>query len=348
MKHLTRALVILLVSAASAGAQGGQYRMAKEIQIGGEGGWDYLSVDPAAHRLYVTHGTKIVVVDTQTEKIAGEIADTQGVHGFAIAADLGRGFSSNGREGTVSIVDLKTLKTLQKVKTGENPDGILYEPSRHEVYAFNGRSKSATVFDATSGKVAATIPLEGKPESAAADPQAGKVYVNIEDQNAIKVIDTATHAVSATWPIAPGESASGMAIDLEHHRLFIGCDNKVMLMIDTSNGNVAYVVPIGEGVDSNWYDPATKLAFSSNGEGTITVAHEESPSLLKVVQTIKTRRGGRTMALDPSTHALYLAVTDYEPQAAGSKERPKALPDTFKILVYRMGTTGGAAAGQGE
>jgi DNA-binding beta-propeller fold protein YncE len=161
------------------------------------------------------------------------------------------------------------------------------------------------------------------------------VYVNIEDMNAIKVIDTATHKVTATWPIAPGESASGMAIDLDTHRLFIGCDNKLMLMVDATNGKVVYSVPIGEGVDSNWFDPTAKLAFASSGEaGTLTVAHEDSPSVLKVVQTLKTHRGGRTMALDPSTHTIYVAVTEYEPQAAGSKDRPKAVPGTFKVLVY--------------
>ena len=193
------------------------------------------------------------------------------------------------------------------------------------------------MIDAQSGKVVATIPLEGKPEFAQADPKAGKVYVNIEDQNAIKVIDTAKHAVTATWPIAPGEAASGMAFDLDNHRLFIGCENKLMLMIDSNSGNVVYSVPIGEGVDANSFDPGTKLAFSSNGgAGTVTVAHEESPSVLKVVQTLKTARGARTMTLDPVTHTIYLAATDYEPQAPGSKERPKAVPGTFSILVYQM------------
>lgn len=339
------AATLALVLFASPGlyAQDGPYHFSKEISIGGEGGWDYLSVDSAAHRLYVSHATKVVVVDTQAGKVVGEIADTPGVHGFALAPDLGRGFASNGRENKASIVDLKTLKTIQKVDTGENPDCILYEPSKHEVYTFNGRGKSATVFDANSGKVVATIPLEGKPEFAQADSKAGRIYVNIEDQNAIKVIDSAAHKVVDTWSIAPGESASGMAIDLEHHRLFIGCDNKLMLMIDSTNGKVVYSVPIGDGVDSNWYDPGSRLAFSSNGgAGTITVAHEESPSMLKVVQELKARRGGRTMALDPSTHTIYLAVTDYEPQAPGSKERPKAVAGTFRILVYQSGGTSGA------
>jgi DNA-binding beta-propeller fold protein YncE len=338
MRHAIAVAAILCLAAAS-GLQGqeGPYHAGKEIAVGGEGGWDYLSVDTAAHRLYVSHATKVVVIDTQAGKVVGEIPDTPGVHGFAIAADLGKGFASNGREAKASIIDLKTLKLIQKVDTGENPDCIMYEPGRHEVYTMNGRGKSATVFDPQTGKVVATIPLGGKPEFAQADPKAGKVYVNIEDLNAIKVIDTATHTVTATWPIAPGETASGMAIDLDTHRLFIGCDNKLMLMIDSTNGKVVYSVPIGEGVDSNWFDPANKLAFASNGEaGTITIAHEDSPSVLKVVQTLKTKRGGRTMALDPSTHTIYLAVTDYEPQAPGSKDRPKAIAGTFRILTYQM------------
>ena len=204
MRHALFVAALAAVAAKGLQAQDGPYHFSKEISIGGEGGWDYLSVDPAAHRLYVSHATHIVVIDTQAGKVVGDIPDTPGVHGFAIASDLGRGFSSNGRENKVGIVDLKTLKLIQKVDTGENPDAILYEPARKEVYAFNGRGKSATVIDAQSGKVVATVPLEGKPESGQADSKAGKVYVNMEDLNAIKVIDTATHKVTETWPIAPG------------------------------------------------------------------------------------------------------------------------------------------------
>ncbi|MFN8061131.1 MAG: YncE family protein [Vicinamibacterales bacterium] len=337
MRTAAACTAVVLMLGPAADAQDGPYRFVREISIATEGGWDYLSVDPPAHRLYVTHATSVVVIDTQTNKVVGEIADTPGVHGFAIAADLGRGFASNGRENMVSIVDLKTLKTVQKVATGENPDAVYYEPGRHEVYAFNGRGKSATVIDAAGGKVVATIPLDGKPEFAQGDAAAGKVYVNIEDLHVIKAIDTATHAVTATWPIAPGESASGMAYDAANHRLFIGCENKLMLMIDSASGAVVYSVPIGDGVDANAYDPGTRLAFaSSGGSGTVTVAREESPGVLRVVQTLKTARGARTMALDPSTHTIYLAATDYEPQAAGARERPKPVAGTFRVLVYQM------------
>ena len=332
-------LAAILCLAAVTGLQGqeGPYHAGPVIQIGGEGGWDYLSVDPAAHRLYVSHATHVVVIDTQTNKVVGDIPDTPGVHGFAVVPELGKGFSSNGRENKVSVVDLKTLKLIQKVDTGENPDAVLYEPARKEIYTMNGRGKSATVIDAATGKVVATIPLEGKPESGQADSKAGKVYVNIEDMNAVQVIDTATHKVSATWPAAPCEAATGMAFDVAAHRLFLGCDNKLMVMLDSTTGSVVYSVPVGAGVDSTWFDPATRLAFTSNGEsGTVTIAHEESPSALKVVQTLKTVPGARTMALDPVTHTIYLAATDYEPQPAAVKARPKAVVGTFRVLTYQM------------
>jgi YVTN family beta-propeller protein len=337
MRHaLSVAAILCLTAVGGLLAQEGPYHATKEIAIGGEGGWDYLSIDAAAHRLYVSHATHVVVIDTQAGKVVGDIPDTPGVHGVAIATDLGKGFSSNGRENKASMFDLKTLKLIQKIDTGENPDAILYEPARKEIYTMNGRGKSATVIDAQTGKVVATIPLEGKPESGQADSTAGKVYVNIEDMNAIQVIDTATHKVTATWPIAPGEAATGMAFDAATHRLFIGCDNKLMLMIDSTTGKVVYSVPIGAGVDSTWFDPGTKLAFTSNGEaGTVTIAREDSPSVVKVVQTLKTRPGARTMALDPSTHTIYLAATDYEPQPAGAKGRPKAIVGTFRVLTYQ-------------
>lgn len=317
------------------------YRFLKEIPVGGDGGWDYLSIDTDARRLYVSHATKVVVIDLDKETIIGEIADTPGIHGIAIAPELGRGFSSNGKENKSSIVDLKTLKTLSKVNTGENPDAILYEPGQKEVYTFNGRGKSATVFDAKTGKVVATIPLSGKPEFAQADVKANRVYCNIEDKSEVAVIDAKTHKVVNTWPIAPGEEASGMAFDVEHHRLFLGCGNKLMVMMDSTSGKLVATVPIGDRVDANAFDPVTQLAFSSNGEGNVTIAHEDSPEKLTVVQTLKTERGARTMALDPKTHKIYLASAKYEAQpeqsAGAGRQRPKMIADSFKILVYGMG-----------
>jgi len=333
-------LSILLPAALSLhAADAPNYKLIKEITVGGDGGWDYLSVDAAGRRLYVSHASKFVVIDIDQDKVVGEVDDTPGIHGIAIAPELKRAFSSNGREGKASIVDMESLKTLSKVETGQNPDAILYEPAMKEVYTFNGRGNSATVIDAASGKVVATIPLPGKPEFSAADTKAGHVFFNIEDKSAIVEIDAKEHKVINTWPIAPGEEASGMAIDVAHHRLFIGCHNNLMEMIDTESGKVAGKVAIGAGVDANAFDPGTQLAFASCGDGTVTIAHEDGPDKLTVVQTLTTEKGARTMALDPKTHRIYLASAKYEAptgQPAGGRQRPKMVAGSFKILVYGM------------
>src|ERR1017187_10178330 len=311
----------------------GPYHLIKEIPVGGDGGWDYCSVDSAGQRLYVSHGTKVVVIDLAKDQVAGEITNTPGVHGIAIAPDLGLGVTSNGREDKAGIVDLKTLQTLSKVDTGKNPDGMLYEPGRKEVYLFNGRGQSATVIDVKAGKVVATIPLDGKPEFAQADPKAGRVYDNLEDKNEVAVIDTKSHQVVTNWPIAPGEEASGMAIDLKNHRLFLGCGgSKTMVMLDSTTGKVITSVPIGDGVDANAFDPETQLAFASCGDGTVTIAHEDAPGKLTVVQTLKTERGSRTMTIDPKTHNIYLAAAKFEAPAQGQR-RGRMVPDSFKIQV---------------
>jgi DNA-binding beta-propeller fold protein YncE len=310
------------------------YRFIKEIHVGGEGGWDYLSIDRAAKRLYVSHATKVVIIDTAKDEVIGEILDTPGVHGAIVAGD--RVFTSNGREARVSIVDAKTLKTLSKVETGANPDFIMYEPKQKEVYAFNA-SGSATVIDA-GGKVVATIPLGGKPEAGVADPAVSRVYVNIEDKNEIAVIDVGKHEVAARWPIAPGEEAAGLAIDLKNHRLFIGSHNKLMVMMDSRTGKVIGQVPIGVNVDATWFDPGTGYAFSSCGDGTLTIAHEDSPDRLSLVQTLTTERGARTMALDPETHRVYLAAAKVELPAPGApaNARPRTIPDSMHVLVYGL------------
>lgn len=319
----------------------GPYRFLKEIPVAGDEGWDYLSIDDAARRLYVTHASEIVVIDLDTERVIAGIPDTPGVHGFAIAPDLGLGFSSNGKESKAGIVDLKSLKTLSKVDTGGNPDAITYNRAQQEVYAFNGKGRSATVFDAKSGTVLATIPLSGKPEFAVADPDASRVYCNIENKNEVAVIDTKTHAVVNSWPIAPGEEATGMAIDPTSHRLFLGCHNRMMVMMDGTNGKVIATVPIGQGVDANAFDPGTGLAFSSNGEGTVTITREEAPEKLVPLQTLATERGARTMALDLKTHKIYLASAKFkatpEQEVPGkSRQRPKMIAGSMKILVYEM------------
>jgi DNA-binding beta-propeller fold protein YncE len=315
------------------------YHLVKEIPIAGDTGWDYLSIDSQARRLYVTHGTHIVVVDLDTNTVVGDIADTPGVHGFAIASELGKGFSSNGTESKVSVVDLKSLATLAKIDTEAGPDAIVYEPGRREVYTFNGRAKSATIISAASGQVVKSLPLPGKPEFAAADPADGRVFVNIEDRNEVVAIDTGTHKIVSEWPIAPGESASGMAFDAIHHRLFLGCENHLMLMLDSNSGKVVGSVPIGTGVDANAFDNQLQLAFSSNGEGTVTIAHEAAPDKLVVVQTLHTQPSARTMALDPKTHRIYLAAATLQPtqaNVAATGHRRAAVPGTFKVLVYEQ------------
>lgn len=314
-----------------------KYHVVKEIPLGGEGGWDYLTVDPAARRLYVSHSTKVTVIDVDSGKPVGDVQNLSGVHGIAFAHDLGRGFISNGRSSTVIIFDLKTLATLGEAKTGENPDAILYDPYSSRVFAFNGRSKNATVLDAKTGKVVGTVELGGKPEFATTDLK-GRIFVNIEDRSEIAVIDARSLAVKAHWPLKPCEEPSGMAIDRKHHRLLSGCDNKLAAVVNFDNGKVVTTVPIGEGVDANAFDPATGLGFSSNGgDGTLTVIREETPDRFSVVENVPTRKGARTMALDEKTHTLYLPTAQFGPPPAPTAEqphpRPAILPDTFTILV---------------
>src|SRR5438552_1997827 len=248
------------------------YKFLNEIPIGGEGGWDILTIDSAASRLYLSHATKVVVVDLNKNAVAGEIADTPGVHGFVAVPELKRGFSSNGKENKSSVVDLTTLKTISTIDTGESPDAIVCEPRHHEVYVFNHRGNSVTVIDAKETKVVTTIPLGGSPEFAVVDPAAGRVYCNIEDKSEVAVIDAAKNEVIAHWPIAPGEEPSGIALDATHHRVFSGCHNKMMTVLDTETGKVITNVPISAGTDGCSFDDATQLVFASCCDGTTTIA----------------------------------------------------------------------------
>ncbi len=315
-----------------------QYKFLSEIPIGGEGGWDIVTIDSTAHRLYLSHATKIVVVDLEKNAVVGEITDTPGVHGFVAVPELQRGFSTNGKEAKASVVDLKTLKTISKVDTGESPDAVVYEPKLGEVYVFNHRGDSATVINAKTASVISTIPLGGSPEFAAVDSAADRVYCNIEDKSEIVAIDTAKHEVAAHWPVAPGEEPSGIAFDATHHRVFAGCHNKMMAMLDTETGKLVATVPIGAGVDGCAFDDATQLAFASCGDGTTTIAKEETPQKLTVVQTLKTEPRARTMALDPSTHRIYLPSAQFQPAPSpspgASPGRPTIVPNTLKLLVY--------------
>jgi YVTN family beta-propeller protein len=336
-----RTLVVMVCAFGLQNALGADvkpYKLLNEIAIGGEGGWDILTVDSVAQRLYLSHATKVVVIDLAKNAVAGEITDTPGVHGFIAAPELARGFSTNGKENKVSVVDLKTLQTISKLDSGENPDAVVYDPKRSEVYVFNHKGNSATVINAKEAKVVATIPLGGSPEFGAIDSAAGRVYINIEDKSEVEVIDAAKHEVIAHWPLAPGEEPSGIALDAVHHRLFTTCHNKMMEMVDTESGKVVGSVPIGTGVDGAAFDDGKQLAFASCGEGTTTIAKEEAPDRLTVVQTLTTERSARTIALDPATHRIYLPSAKFEPAATPSPgvspTRPKMVPNTFKLLVY--------------
>jgi DNA-binding beta-propeller fold protein YncE len=332
MRKLT-ALLVCFAAGVALQAADPNYHVVKEIQIGGDGGWDYLIVDPATHRLYVSHATKIVVADTETARIVGEIPDTAGVHGFAIASDLGRGFTSNGRANSSTIVDLKTLRPLATVPTGANPDSIRYLQDRQEVWTFNHTGKSITAFDPMTGKVIATVDVGGELEEAVEDPAANRVFVNVEDKGAIGVIDTLKHTLVATWPIAGCEGPTGLAFDAKNHLLLSACDGK-MAVTDSTSGKAVTSFPIPDRVDGNGFDPITGLAFASSGTGVLTVAHEDAPDKFTVVQTVKTQPSGRTMWLDPTSHIVYVPVAATTPGANG---RAQVTPNTMKILVLAMG-----------
>ena len=329
--------MLLPEAAAAAGAGDPGYHLVRKIEVGGDGGWDYLTLDAAARRLYVSRGTRVMVFDADSGSSVGEIPETAGVHGIALAPDLSRGFTSNGRSSTVTVFDLKTLRVLSTVKTtGENPDAILYDPASRRVFTFNGRSDNATALEAADGKVAGTVPLDGRPEFAAADGK-GRVFVNLENKSMVAVIDAAKLTVEKRWPLAPCEEPSGMAIDRQHGRLFVGCHNKLMAVVDTEGGKVVATVPIGEGVDANAFEPSTGYAFASCGDGTLTVAHEDAPDRFAVVQTVSTQRGARTMALDEKTHNVFLATAQFGPPPSPTAEqphpRPSFVPGSFVLLV---------------
>jgi DNA-binding beta-propeller fold protein YncE len=333
---LTLAAALVATASPAQTAPGG-YRLNGSIAIGGEGGWDYIKADAAAHRLYVSHGTQVEVVDSATRKVIGTIPDTPGVHGIALANELGRGFISAGRTNSVTVFDLKTLATLATVKTtGDNPDAIAYEPTTKRVFTFNGRGANATAIDAASNQVVGTIPLEGKPEFAVADGK-GAMFVNIEDKSELVEFDARTLAVKARWPLAPCEEPSGLAIDPATRRLFSVCGNSMMAVVDADSGRVITTLPTGKGTDAAAFDPATRLAFASNGEGTLTVVHEESADKLTVLGNVATKRGARTMALDETTHTIYLPTAQFGPPPSPTPEhprpRPSIVPGTFELLV---------------
>jgi DNA-binding beta-propeller fold protein YncE len=312
------------------------YRVVNAYKVGGNGGWDYLTADAAARRLYISRATHVIVLDLDSGKMIGDIADTPGVHGIALAPELGRGFVSNGGEGTVSIFDLKTLATSSKVKVGDNPDAILYDPATKRVFTFNGRSQDSTAIDASKGTVVGTIKLDGKPEFAASDGKGG-IFVNIEDKSELTAIDPGKLVVKSNWALAPCESPSGLSMDRKNRRLFVGCDNKMMAVVNADTGKVLATPAIGDGVDATTFDDETGLAFASCGEGLLTVVREESPDKFSVAENVPTQPGARTLALDSKTHNVFVVTAKFGAPPAATTDNPHPrrtiVPDSFVVLV---------------
>jgi len=317
-------------------AAGPGYHLVKTYKLGGAGGWDYLTLDRNSSRLFISRSTHVVVINPYSGETVGDIPDTPGVHGIALAPEFGRGFVSNGREGTVSVFELATLKVLNKIKVGENPDAILYDPASKRVFTFNGRSHDATAIDAAKGTVVGTIKLDGKPEFAVSDEK-GEIFVNIEDKSELLALDPAKLEIKSRWPLAPCEEPTGLAIDRKHRRLFSGCGNKLMAIVDADGGKLISTLPIGDGVDATAFDPETGLAFASCGEGVLTVVHEDSPDKFSVAENVPTQRGARTMTLDAAKHQIFLVTAKFGPPPATTAEQPhpwpSILPDSFVVLV---------------
>jgi DNA-binding beta-propeller fold protein YncE len=313
------------------------FAVTKRFPIGGDGGWDYLIVDPSSKRLFVSRGSHVIAVDTDSGKVAGEIAGTDGVHGIALAPGLGRGFTSNGRSSTVSVFNLATLEVTSTVKTtGENPDAILFDPSSKRVFVFNGRGQNATVIDGSSLAVVGTIPLGGKPEFAAADGR-GRVFVNIEDKNEIAALDADRLTVAARWPLASCNEPAGLTIDRKNQRLFAGCHNRLLVALSSVDGSIVSKVPIGEGNDAVGFDEESGLVFASNSDGTLNVVKETAPGAYTVAQTVETQKGARTHAVDSKSHRVFVPAAKYGPPPSPTTEhpnpRPQMIPGSFELLV---------------
>ncbi|HEU4789629.1 MAG TPA: hypothetical protein VFS71_08100 [Flavobacterium sp.] len=334
---MKKIILSLIIIAYISNSYSQEYKVSKKIKITGNEGWDYLAVDEVNQHLFVSHGSVVNVVDLISEKVIATIADTKGVHGIAIANDLNKAFITDGKDNSVTIVDLKTFELIEKVAIeGQKPDAVLYDQFSKKVFAYNANSNDATVLDAITNKVIKTIPLGGKPEFSVTNTK-GLIYVNIEDKNEIKTIDASKLEVIATWSIAPGDEPSGLAIDLDSNRLFSVCGNKLMIVVDASNGKVIKTLPIGDGCDGVAFDAKKKLAFSSNGEGTITVVKEQNANKFSVLETVKTQKGARTIALNKTKGDLYLTTADFGSKSKPSTENPNPrasiIPDSSVVLV---------------
>jgi YVTN family beta-propeller protein len=341
LKTVLSALLLAVACAPTLAADSVSFHLDKKISVPGDGGWDYLTFDGPSHRLFISRGTRVQVVDVESGSVVGEVANTPGVHGIAFARQLGHGFTSNGGESTVTVFDMKDLKEIARVKVGNHPDAIIYDPGSKRVFTMNAGSQDATAIDVATNTVVGTVPLGGKPEFAAADGQ-GHVYINMEDKSTIVQVDSNTLKVLNTWPLAPGEGPSGLAIDRRNHRLFSVCDNKKMVVMDSESGKIVATPTIGDGPDAAGYDGRAKLAFSSNGEGTLTVVREKSLDEFEVAATIKTERGARTMALDGRSHTVYLVTAKFGAADPNNPRRRSIEPGSFVVLVYKMD---GAPAG---
>ncbi|MFZ0281186.1 MAG: hypothetical protein WAL29_06025 [Bacteroidales bacterium] len=322
---------VLMVSGTSLIAQS-NYKLANKIHVGGDGGWDYLNVDEVNERIFVSHGTIAQAIDIKSGKLAGTIPNTEGIHGIAFASDLNKGFTSNGRDSSLTVFNLKTLEVIKKIRvTGQNPDAILYDSFSKRIFTGNGRSASFSVIDAVNDKEIGVIPLDGKPEAIVTDGK-GKIFVNIEDKSLINVIDAGTLKVISRWPINPGEEPSGLALDYQTHMLFSVCSNKLMVVVDATSGKVITTLPIGIGCDGAAFDPMYKRAYASNGEGTMTVVQEGPGNSFRVLENVATQPGARTITLDKASHHIYMTTADYETAPSEDNRRPPIKPGSFVIL----------------
>jgi len=335
------ALSALLLAAAGAAPAAQPYRLAGQLPLPGDEGWDYLAFEQGGHRLFVSHGSRVQVVDTDTLAVVGEIADTPGVHGIALAPELGRGYISAGRGNVVVVFDLATLARLKEIRTsGENPDAILYHRATRRVFAFNGRGRNATAIDARTDTVIGTVALDAKPEFAASDGE-GNVYVNLEDKNSVAVLDPRSLRVTAVWPVSGCQQPSGLALDAARARLFPVCANKVLAVLDAASGRVLGSAPIGAGVDAAAYDPGTQLTWASCGEGLLVGVTTDAAGAAAVVESLPTQRGARTLALDERTHRIYLVTASFAAAPAASaaqpQPRPAIAPGSVRLLVVSRG-----------
>lgn len=327
----------LLVGAAGVPAAARTYHVVQSYKLGGEGFWDCLSLDPTTHRLFITRGSHVMVVNPSNGNVVGDIAGLDRAHDVAFDV-AGKGFATSGADSSVVMFDLRSLKTLGRIPVNVDADVILLDPATHRIFCINGDAQTVSVIDPAAGTRIGTVDLGAKPEFGVSDGQ-GHVYVNLESSSEIVEIDAASMKVMRRWSIAPGESPSGLAIDTRHHVLFSGCHNQLMVISDAVAGKVITTVPIGRGVDGCCFDASTGLAFASTGDGAITVVHEDTPSQFRVVETVKTAAGARTMELDPRTHTLYTATAQFGPLPAdsvnGQRRRPPMIPGTFTLYVVR-------------